>query len=522
MNGRAQRRNLPLMTPGNRPPDACDVLVAGAGPVGLFLALLLRTRGHAVRIVEARAVPSGASKALAIMPRTLEEFRIAGISAPFENAGLRVTAAAVMAREGVLARLPVEPEGSWFDYVAMIPQNVTERILRERLADVGGTIEFGTELVGLVDGPDGVAVRLRTAAGEKRCTARYVVGCDGADSAVRQLIGFGFEAGARWDLFAVFDVELVGQMPPAELAIFPHVAGPLGIFPLDEKRWRLVAKLRRSDVAEPTLDFANELIGQRGPWDLGATKLHWGALLNLDRRNAPGMHKGSIFLAGDAAHVHSPLGGQGLNLGLGDAFNLAWKLDYAIAGYGMRQLFPSYSAERDRVAKQALRAIALLSNTMGARNLLARGIRDYLTPRVTENRAFRRAFASQLTGLGIKYDRSPIVDGVGRHAPDESVRAPGRERRLYDVLAGRYVIVVPASAPAIVVAAFDNFAHHYGGALSSLVADEPGEPVVRLVRPDGYLALEAALSGDDPTPVLERASAVLGTHVRRLGPRVRA
>ena len=496
---------------------SCDVLVVGAGPTGLFLAQQLLSRGHSVRIVEGRAAQSTSSRAIAIMPRTMETFRIAGFSAEFENAAFRVTAATIHTYRETLGRIAIEPRSSWFDYIAMLPQNVTERILLEHLTAAGGRVEYATALVGLIDAPDGVIVRLRTKAGEQRAVARFVVGCDGANSAVRQLIGFGFESGTRTAGFAIFDIETVGDAPTKDILICPHPAGPLGVFPINAKRHRLIAKVPPAFDSEATLDLANELIAERGPWNLGASKLYWGALWRVERRYAPGMHKGSIFLAGDAAHVHNPLGGQGLNAGLGDAFNLAWKLDYVLAGLATKGIFPSYSYERQRVAKDAIRGTEFLTAAMGSRNVLGRALRDYLIPRVTENARFREEFVSRLCGLSARYERSPIVEGHGRRAPDEKVRAGDRERRLYDVLDGRYLIVVPPAAPANIAAAIDNFAQHYGSALSSVAADEAGDPVVRLVRPDGYLALEAALSGEDPTPVLERMARVLSTHVRRVG-----
>ena len=491
------------------------MLVAGAGPVGLFLAQQLVARGRSVRLVEARTNQSEHSKALAIMPRTMEAFAVAGFCAPFENAAYRLNAATILTHRQVLGRIPIEPAQTRFDYIAIVPQNVTEQILHEQLVAAGGAVEYGTEFIGLVDAPDGVTVRLRSARGEERSAARFVVGCDGAHSTVRQLIGFGFEGGEYEDTFVAFDVDTVGDAPTGEMLVCPHEAGSLVLLPITKKRQRLVAMVARDFAAEPTLDLANELIGQRGPWNLGASKLHWSSTFRIHHRQAPGMHKGSVFLAGDAAHVHSPLGGQGMNTGLGDAFNLAWKLDYVLGGYGTPNLLPSYSLERRRVAKDVIRATDLLTRAMATANPIARGLRNYFLPRLAENAAFRERFVTALSGLGVRYRNSPIVDGAGARAPDERLRAGDRERRLYDVLDGRYLLVYPASAPVTAAAAFDNFTQHYGGAVTAISSDEIGEPFVRLVRPDAYVAVEAALHGDDPTPVLERLARVLGTHVRR-------
>jgi 4,5-epoxidase len=229
------------------------------------------------------------------------------------------------------------------------------------------------------------------------------------------------------------------------------------------------------------------------------------------------MHKGAIFLAGDASHVHSPFGGQGMNTGLQDAFNLAWKLDYALAGFGTRDLLPTYTLERHAVAKNVIRSTDFATRALSSSNGFVRAVRDYAIPRVAENLAFRRAFVETLTELGVHYAHSPIVEGKGRRALDERIRAGTRERRLYEVLEGRYALVYPASAPATTAAAFESFVEHYGDAVRAFSSDEVAEPFVRLVRPDAYLALEASLAGDDPTPVLERLARVLATHVRRRG-----
>lgn len=493
----------------------CEVMIVGAGPVGLFLALQLVMRGRSVRLIEAREGQSQHSKALVVMPRTMEAFRAVGVSGPFETAAFRVNAASVLTSHAVLGRVPIEPQATKFDYLAMVPQDVTERILLERLIAAGGRVEYGTEFVGLIDSPEGVTVRLAGVRGEERTTARYVVGCDGAHSAVRRAIGFEFEGGDYDATFVLADVDVVGDAPTGEVIVCPSPLGPMAVFPISSKRCRLVAVAPKDFSGEPTLDTANEIIAARGPWNLGASKLHWASTFRVRHRQTPGMHKGAIFLAGDASHVHSPFGGQGMNTGLQDAFNLAWKLDYTLAGFATRDLLPTYTLERHAVAKGVIRWTDVATRTLSSTNALVRAIRDYAIPRVSENAAFRRSFVETLTELGVHYGHSPIVDGKGLRAIDERVRAGDRERRLYDVIEGRYALVYPASAPATVAAAFETFTEHYAGAVRAVSSDEIAEPFVRLVRPDAYVALEASLAGDDPTPVLERLARVLATHVRR-------
>ena len=389
-------------------------------------------------------------------------------------------------------------------------------LARSRLVAAGGTVEYDTQLVGLVDAPDGVNVRLVTPRGDERAWARYVVGCDGAGSTVRRLIGLEFEPSTDRGAFVVADIDTVGDVPADELTFCVHEAGLLAIVPITAKRRRIVAMVGTAVEGDVSADLANELIGARGPWNIGATRVRWSARLPAMNLQAPGMQKGSIFLAGDASHVLTPAAGQSLNVGLQDAFNLAWKLDYALAGFSTNGLLPSYAQERHRVAKDLIRAIDIGTRVIESKNAIVRGLRDWATPNLLESKRFQRYFTAQFLGLGVRYAESPIVDGTGRRAKDDLVRVDGRERRLYDVLDGRYLLVYPASSPVAVAVAFENFTQHYGGAVIAISAEEDGLPFARLVRPDGYVALETP-AGDDPTPALERLARLLATHVRRVG-----
>jgi 2-polyprenyl-6-methoxyphenol hydroxylase-like FAD-dependent oxidoreductase len=492
-----------------------DVLIVGAGPAGLFLARSLAVRGRSVRLIEANPAPSAESKAIILTPRSMETLRIARLAAPFETAAHRVARATVLTHRRTLGSLPLEATQSWYDYVAIVPQHVTERIFLDAFEAAGGRVEYGTALLGAIDAPDGVTVRLATPRGDERVRARYVVGCDGANGTVRRLIGFEFEAVAHPGAFVVADVDTVGDVPADECTICFHEAGLLAIYPMTAKRRRILAWVQTASAGAVTVDLANELIGERGPWNLGATRLHWGAQYPAGVRAAAGMQKGSIFLAGDAAHVHHPIAGEGLNGALHDAFNLAWKLDYALAGFATNGLLPSYSLERQRVAKESMRATASALRVIEAKNPLLRATRDWAMPNLLESKRFRRAFIAQISGLGASYAGSPIVAGTGRRAKDDLVRSDGRERRLHDVLDGRYLLVYPVSSPVSTAAAFESFAQHYGGAVHAISSEEGGLPYVRLVRPDGFIALETA-AGEDPTPALERLARVLATHLRRV------
>ena len=495
------------------PKPASDVLVVGAGPVGLFLARRLVGAGHAVRIVEAHAGQSEHSKALAIMPRTLEAFDVAGILEPFERAAHHTVAATVISHERRLGSISFASNESRFPYIAMIGQDVTERLLLESLVEAGGRVEYDTTLVAAVQDGDGVEATLQGPRGEETLRARFVVGCDGAHSTVRRILDLPFEGEEYRDTFVLIDVDTRGDVPEHEMQLCPNERGPIAIFPMGATRRRLVAMVDRRFEGEPGLELANELLSQRGPAGLRAKKLIWGSTFRIHRRLTPQMSRGGMFLAGDAAHIHSPFGAQGMNTGLQDAWNLAWKLDFALRGWGNAALLESYSAERHPIAERVIRATDVLTRAMSVSNAPAQLARDTIVPLLTRFEPFRDFFVSTISELGITLAGSPIVAGAGRRAPDEAVRRGDGEGRLYEVLRGRYLLLHP-EAGADSAAALAECARRYGGVdMVQRRGDRTAD--IRLVRPDAYVAWEGTSRGDWHDSA-RRIASILGTHLQPL------
>jgi len=458
-----------------------DVLIVGAGPVGLFLANECARRGLRYRIVETRPSQSIRSKALAIFPRTLEILDMAGLVGPFLEHANRVTSVAVMTRGRTLARMRFAPEQSPYPFVAMVPQNVTERLLVEQLHRAGGEVEYETTFVSAAQQNDGVSVVLDREGETIMLRASFVVGCDGAHSPVRHLLDLSFGGGAYEATFMLADIETGAEMPADELLLCPDESGPLAIFPMSATRLRVVAVMSRAEGDAPSLDLVRRILTERAPTGLEVSKLNWSSYFRIHHRQTAQLRVGRIFLAGDAAHIHSPFGGQGMNTGLHDVWNLAWKLDLAVRGHATESLLDSYTAERRPVIKAVIKTTDLLTKAMGTPSKAAQALRNTLIPAVSRWAPFQHAFVRRLSGLGIDYHRSPIVAGAGRRFFDDSLRGGHG-------IGSRFLLVSSDRAEP----AARNATHRFAESLHEILELRVGQrDDTVLVRPDGYVAYAA-------------------------------
>jgi 2-polyprenyl-6-methoxyphenol hydroxylase-like FAD-dependent oxidoreductase len=335
-----------------------DVLVVGAGPTGLVLALWLTKLGVKVRIVDKTAGPGTTSRALAVQARTLELYRQLDLADAVLAAGHRIPAVNLWVRGEAAARLAFETIGSGltpYPFLKIFPQDQHERLLIERLTALGVAVERQTELIAFTEGEAGVIARLRGPDGqEAECTTSYIAGCDGARSVVRETIGAGFPGGTYRQLFYVADVEAAGPALNGELHIDLDDADFLGLFPLaGQGRARLIGTVRdeRADRAE-TLTFNDVSDRAINHLKVQVKNVNWFSTYHVHHRVTQHFRKGRAFLIGDAAHIHSPAGGQGMNTGIGDAINLAWKLAAVLAGRAGEGLLDSYEAERIGFARR--------------------------------------------------------------------------------------------------------------------------------------------------------------------------
>jgi 2-polyprenyl-6-methoxyphenol hydroxylase-like FAD-dependent oxidoreductase len=474
-----------------------DILIVGAGPVGLFLANECTRRGLRWRLIEEKPTQSEHSKALAIFPRTLEIFDMAGVVAPFIEAANRVTSVEVIAHGRALAHMPFTPAVSPYPFIAMVPQNVTEKLLMEQLMSRNGVIEYETSFVSAIQHDDFVSVTVDHKGQRRNITAAYVVGCDGAHSTVRHLLNLPFEGAEYHDLFMLADIETNEALPADQLQLCPNETGPLAIFPMSATRRRIVATIPDAEGDAPSLELVRQIMKQRAPAGIEAYSLHWSSYFHIHHRHVAQLRQGRIFLAGDAAHIHSPFGGQGMNTGLHDAWNLVWKLDLVLKGHGNEQLLDSYSTERLPVIRHVIEISDFMTRAMATPNKFAQALRDAVIPMVSRLTPFQHAFVQRLSELGVAYHGSPIVEGPGQRYIDDSVRG-GKG------IVSRFLLMLGDDVESSTTEAARQLAGSFPNIVELRSTQGRG---VALVRPDGYIAYSAP--GGDSSAALKSVRSLI-------------
>ena len=471
-----------------------QVLIVGAGPVGLTLAAELARFGVKMRIIDRSPHPTETSKALVVWSRTLELMDRMGCTPAFLDAGLHARGASIRSGRSVLGHTGFDTIPSPYNFALMLPQCDTEQLLGAHLQALGVSVERDVELLSFDQTPSHVTARLRLADGrEEEVDTAWLVGCDGAHSTVRHGLDLAFRGVAQGDDWVLADVRLEGNdTPPAdEIATFLHRDGPFGVFPIPGGRSRVVATIGKTVPArsrpDPTLPQVQALADERAGGGFHVTDPVWLSNFRINERKVSDYAKGRIFLAGDAAHVHSPAGGQGMNTGMQDAFNLAWKLAMVIRGEALPGLLDSYTAERSAVGDVVLRNASRMTDMGTLAHPAAQAVRNLVLRFMLGLHAVQERMAATMSEVEIAYAKSTLSVG---HRAGERLAPP------------QYEGAPPGSGttPRFVLFSADE----KNGA--ALTARFPGvlEPTPRtpsdprgllIVRPDGYVGLSA--SGDD-------------------------
>lgn len=363
-----------------------DVLIAGAGPTGLVLALWLTRLGVRVRIIDRTAEPGTTSRALAVQARTLELYRQLDLADIIVERGHKVPAVNLWARGEHAARLGFESIGqdlTPFPFLEIFPQDQHERLLIERLQSLGVSVERRTELADFSDTGEHISVRLRTADGrEESCATRYLAGCDGARSRVREILGPGFPGGTYRQLFYVADIEGDGPAVNGELNVDLDEADFLAVFPLaGAGRARLIGTVRDERADHPESLRFEDVSGRAiAHLELHVQRVNWFSTYRVHHRVAGHFGRGRAFLLGDAAHIHSPVGGQGMNTGIGDAINLAWKLAAVLGGRATQALLDTYEPERIGFARRLVGTTDRIFSFVSADGWIADVVRTRVAP----------------------------------------------------------------------------------------------------------------------------------------------
>ena len=482
-----------------------DVLIVGAGPTGLALALWLSKLGARVRVIDKTDAPGTTSRALAVHARTLELYRQLGLADAVIAGGHSVPAVGLWVRGERRARISFADAGSEltpYPFLHIFPQDEHEKLLIARLENFGVTIERRTELLEFSDEGAQIVARLRGPQGEERCEAAYIAGCDGAHSSVRQGMGGGFPGGAYKQIFYVADVAASGPAINGDLAVDLDDADFVAIFPLKgESRVRLIGTVKDERAAHADrLQFSD--VSQRAIESLkvGVETVNWFSTYHVHHRVAEHFRKGRAFLLGDAAHIHSPAGGQGMNTGIGDAINLAWKLKAALDRRADDALLDSYEAERipfaNRLVQTTDRVFTLATAEGPIANFLRTRIAPLLLPAAVRFAAAREWIFRNVSQVQINYRGGPLSAGAagGVQGGDRLPWVRSRDADNYASLATmRWQLHVYGQPSAEIEAwrrdrslplsAFDWSDAHAAAGLR--------RDALYLLRPDGYVALAA-------------------------------
>ena len=494
--------------------DDTQVLIVGAGPTGLVLALWLTRLGVRVRIVDKAAQAAATSRAIAVQARTLELYAQVGLGDVVEARGRRAVAASMWVAGRRVARASFGDMGagiSPYPYALIFPQDEHEQLLIERLNAAGVEVERQVEFLDFEETGGRVVARMKRSDGAvERCEAAYLAGCDGAHSAVREALSIGFPGGTYAHLFYVADVEATGAAMNGEVHAAFDETDFLAVFPLKQDgRARFVGTVKNdNDQQHETLSWDD--VGKRviGWMDLDVTRVNWFSTYRVHHRVAARFRAGRAFLLGDAAHIHSPVGGQGMNTGIGDAVNLAWKLATVLHRGANPAILDTYEPERIAFARRLVATTDRAFTAVTSTSALARTIRLRVVPLVIPSlfafRAARRFIFRTVSQTQVHYRDSALSEGrAGRVRGGDrlpwvsSARGGGSAGNFAALTSLEWQVHVYGDATPAIRAACDQrrlplhvFAWDAGAAASGLQRN-----AVYLVRPDGYVGLAADADG---------------------------
>jgi 2-polyprenyl-6-methoxyphenol hydroxylase-like FAD-dependent oxidoreductase len=494
-----------------------QVLVVGAGPTGLTAASELTRHGVRVRIVEKNTEPSIHSKALVVQPRTLEVLLAMGLADEAIAAAQPVFSLHVNLGGKPSATIEFSDVDGPFSRPMMLRQSQTERLIGAQLERQGVAIEWATSVTEFEADDDGVEVTLSTG---ERVRVDYLIGCDGAHSIVRKQLGVAFEGSTYENDFLQVDCKVRWDLPYDAGQGFFTDDGAVVCLPLGGGSFRfiLIRRERPADAPdEPELAEFQAALDAEVPGEVELYDVEWIIRFRLHERLAEQFRVGRVFLAGDAGHIHTPAGGQGMNTGIQDAFNLAWKLGLVLRGRGGQRLLDSYHAERHPIAADVLRFTDFaFRNALGA-GALVRMLRPILMPLVLGSSMIQSKITRKVAQLELNVRNSPIVDDrrliptgphAGDRAPDARFVCAGEEVRMFDVLRGTQHVVFAHRAHTDVIT---RLRRELATDLARVVIADEGEELderyhlgtssaIWVVRPDGHIGFRQ--SGDDPEPVL--------------------
>lgn len=489
------------MQPTPPPP----VLIVGAGPTGLFCALELTRLGVPVRILERKTERNPWSRALAIQARTLEVLAQSGVAPELVARGLQIHRTHLATGDTAPVMVELDHIRAQFRFLLIVPQNVTEEVLEAALKARGVEVERGVTLLELTEQPDAIEVKLQSAAGEETAQADWLIGCDGAHSTVREHLAIPFEGGDLEESFILADADFTTPWDDREPFIRFSDSGPLVLLPLPDGQWRLIAQVPAGEKGDPPSEESiRAVLDERRKEPLKLGKVSWASRFRVHRRIVPEFVHGRALLAGDAAHIHSPVGGQGMNLGLQDAHNLAWKLALIIRGMADPGLLASYHEERHGIAEDTLAWTTRATHIVTAEGWMGYA-RDFFLRLAAPTELMQKRISHLLSQTASAYHDSPLTSqgdvpwhGLesGDYAGFLPVRDQGETRTLNEFLTDHCHLLIAPSEPG---ESFRQSLEEKFGSVVRLVTDAKDGSFVLpsdststarliMVRPDGYIA----------------------------------
>ena len=506
-----------------------SVLISGGGPTGLTAALELRRFGIPVRIVDESEGPAATSRAVGIQARTLEEMELRGLADEFVRLGHHATGGEIYGDGKLLAHVDFTRIPSRYNYLLFLSQTETDRILREALEAEGAAVEWGVRMSAFGQNPVGITATLEHTDGSiEEVKAACVLDAEGAHSIIRDTLGLDFKGKTLDDTFVLGDVHIEANLPNSDFHIFSSELGFLGLFPMGGSHFRLIASHPPIDPGQsgaPTLSELQAIYDRRSHIAARLRQLTWSSFFHINSRMVEKLRVGRIFLAGDAAHIHSPAGAQGMNTGIQDAMNLGWKLALVLRGQASEALLDTYEQDRLPVMRSILSRTEALTDVIGSRSML-RNLFVYLTPWIAGADFVQENATARISQIAFNYRNSPLSEehfgdgslAAGDRVPDVMVRAasagsPSPSQRLFTLLEpSRFTLLLANFADTAAIQARFSAAWSSRQDLfrtAQIMAPEGdahapyaecfgSAPSLTLVRPDAYIGFRGgeATAGD--------------------------
>lgn len=506
------------------------ILIVGAGPTGLMMACELARHDISFRIIDKKSEPTQGSNATWVQTRTLEIFENMGIVDRFLKIGHRCEAVNLYEKGELSLSLPFNQINSLYPYVLMVPQSETERLLIKKLEEFNIQVERSTELMEVNQTSKGVVSVIRKKNGDtENIDSSWLIACDGANSTVREKCHLAFPGENITEQFMVADAQMHSYLPTNEIhvfldkgTIFPDRATLFSAFPWDNSHYRLTANLYVGAARQSfTEQEVKEVVSERTYGNYMVDSVSWISPFWIHDKIVKTFRENFIFLAGDAAHIHSPVGGQGMNTGIQDAYNLAWKLACMIKNKGHKKLLESYQLERYPIDKNIVKQTDLLTKSMLYDKNFFSKLKKFNT-KMLKQPSMAINIAKELTQLNLRYAKSPIIDykqKLSKKSPRQGELAPNLklapQHSLYQYFNHNLHTVLiftgenPTKLSTNKIKSFEKLIHKNFSSLAKIfivsrsnmvenefISDENGEihhlfnitkPAMYIIRPDNYI-----------------------------------